>query len=605
MKLKNIAIVAHVDHGKTTLVDELLKQSGLFAAHEQVSERVMDSGELEKERGITITAKNCAFNWKDYKINLLDTPGHADFGGEVERSLMMVDGVLLLVDAAEGPLPQTRFVLQKAIERGIKIGVMINKIDRHDQRHEEVKGEVEDLILELVDLVGLEDFDLDIPVFYGSGRDGYASNDPDKRDGDLTPVLDFFVGDFYPLAQLDKTKPLQMLVTNLSYSKYLGTLMIGRIHAGTMLENTSFMWYGRDMEKPKQVKIGKIQIFDGLGFKEVPSAEAGEIVILSGVNDAFIGDTIADLANPEALPRIEIDPPTVSVQVSVSTSPLSGQEGEYLTSRKLEEFLQDAIRKNVSLQYEATDDPKVFVLKARGELQVAIVFEEIRRAGFELMISRPQVLYKENEDGSKLEPYENVVFDVPNESTGAVTEAMGTRKGIMAAMNPIGDTRTRIEFKVPARGLIGYRSKFLTDTRGEGLMSSYFAGYEPFAGKMLARQNGALIADKPGVTTGYALFKTLSSGQQFVLPGEKVYEGMVVGEHTRPNDLNINVIRAKHLTSVRTAGKDENIILPPIPKRTLEWALDWIDDDEWVEVTPENVRIRKKVLKANERSVKR
>jgi len=605
MKLKNVAVVAHVDHGKTTLVDELLKQSGLFKDHEVVSERVMDSGELEKERGITITAKNCAFQWQDYKINLLDTPGHADFGGEVERSLMMVDGVLLLVDAAEGPLPQTRFVLQKAIERGIKIAVMINKIDRFDERHEEVQTEIEDLVLELVDLVGVEDFDLDIPFFFGSGRDGYASDDPAARKGSLTPLLDFFVGDFFPMAMLDKEQPLQMLVTNLTYSKYLGNLMVGRINRGVMEENKPYMWFGRESEKPKQIKVGKIQIFDGLGFKEVARAEAGEIVILSGIADGFIGDTIADYSKPEALPRIQIDPPTVSVQVSVSTTPLSGQEGEYLTSRKLEEFLQDACRKNVSLQYGPTEDPKVYVLKARGELQVAIVFEEIRRAGFELMISRPQVLMKEGDNGEKLEPFENVVFDVPTESTGAITEAMGTRKGMMTAMSPISETRTRIEFTVPARGLIGYRSKFLTDTRGEGLMSSYFHGYDAHVGKMLSRQNGALIADKPGVTTAYGLFKILSAGAQFVTPQEKVYEGMVVGESTRPNDLNINVTRAKHLTAVRTAGKDENIILPPIPNRTLEWALDWIDDSEWVEVTPENIRIRKKVLQASLRSVKR
>lgn len=603
MSLKNIAIVAHVDHGKTTLVDELLKQSGLFEAHEVVAERVMDSGELEKERGITITAKNCAFNWKDYKINLLDTPGHADFGGEVERSLMMVDGILLLVDAAEGPLPQTRFVLQKAIEQGIKIGVMINKIDRPDERHEEVQSEVEDLLLELVDLAGVEDFDLDIPFFYGAGRDGYASDDPSARTGDLKPLLDFFVGDYYPEAVLDKNANLQMLVTNLDYSKYLGTLMIGRISSGTMIANKPYNWINHT-GKPKQVKIGKIQIFDGLSFKEVTEAEAGEIVILNGVEDAHIGDTITSMENPVALPRVEVDPPTVSVQVSVSTSPLSGQEGEYLTSRKLEEFLQEAVKKNVSLQYEATDDPKIFVLKARGELQVAIVFEEIRRAGYELMIARPQVLMIE-EDGVKKEPYEKVVFDVPNESTGAVTEKMGTRKGIMEAMTPIGDTRTRIEFKVPSRGLIGYRSQFLTDTRGEGLMSSYFLGYGEYVGKMLARTNGALISDKPGKTTPYALYNLLSSGEQFVKPGEKVYEGMVIGEHTRPNDLVINVCREKHLSSVRTAGKDENIILPPVRPRTLEWALDWIDDDEWVEVTPLNIRIRKKILENNLRSVKR
>ncbi|MEE2671482.1 MAG: translational GTPase TypA [Bdellovibrionota bacterium] len=603
MKLKNIAIVAHVDHGKTTLVDELLKQSGLFEEHETVSERVMDSGELEKERGITITAKNCAFRWKDYKINLLDTPGHADFGGEVERSLMMVDGIVLLVDAAEGPLPQTRFVLQKAIEQGIKIGVMINKVDRPDQRWEEVKGEVEDLLLELVDLAGVDDFDLDIPFFFGSGRDGYASDDPDAREGNLTPLLDFFVGEYYPEALLDKNGNLQILVSNLDYSKYLGTLMIGRITSGTIIANKPYMWINHT-GKPKQVKIGKVQIFDGLGFAEVEAAEAGEIVILNGVEDAHIGDTITSTSNPEALKRIEVDPPTVSVRVSVSTSPLSGQEGEYLTSRKLEEFLQEAVKKNVSLQYEATEDPKVFILKARGELQVAIVFEEIRRAGYELMIARPQVLMKE-EDGEKQEPYEKVVFDVPSDSTGAITEAMGTRKGIMEAMAPVGESRTRIEFKVPSRGLIGYRSKFLTDTRGEGLMSSYFLGYGEYVGKMLARQNGALVSDRNGTATPYALYNLLSSGKQFIKPGEKVYEGMVVGESTRPNDMNLNVVREKHLTSVRTAGKDDNIILPPIQPRTLEWALDWIDDDEWVEVTPENIRIRKKVLKANERSVVR
>jgi GTP-binding protein len=603
MKLKNIAIVAHVDHGKTTLVDELLKQSGLFEDHEVVAERVMDSGELEKERGITITAKNCSFKWNDYKINLLDTPGHADFGGEVERSLMMVDGIVLLVDAAEGPLPQTRFVLQKAIEQGIHIGVMINKVDRHDQRYEEVQSEVEDLLLELVDLAGVEDFDLDIAFYYGSGRDGYASTNPDAREGNLKPLLDFFTGDYFPEAQLDKEGNFQLLVSNLDYSKYLGTLIIGRISAGHLIANKSYNWINKT-GKPKQVKVGKVQIFDGLSFKEVAEAEAGEIVILNGVEGAHIGDTLTSLDNPQALPRIEVDPPTVSVQVSVSTTPLSGQEGEYLTSRKLEEFLREATIKNVSLQYEPTDDPKVFILKARGELQVAIVFEEIRRAGFELMIARPQVLMQEV-DGVKQEPYEKVVFDVPTESTGAVTEAMGVRKGLMEAMSPVGDNRTRIEFKVPSRGLIGYRSKFLTDTRGEGLMSSYFLGYGEYVGKMLARQNGALISDRAGKTTAYALYNVLSSGNQFVKVGEKVYEGMVVGESTRPNDLNLNVCREKHLTSVRTAGKDENLILPPIPSRTLEWALDWIDDDEWVEVTPENIRIRKKELQSNKRSVVR
>lgn len=602
MNLKNIAIVAHVDHGKTTLVDEILKQSGVYGERDEIVERVMDSGDLEKERGITITAKNCAITWKDTKINILDTPGHADFGGEVERSLMMVDGIMLLVDAAEGPLPQTRFVLSKAIERGIKIGVFINKIDRDDERHAEVKDEVEDLILELIDQSGIEDYDFEFPFFYGSGRSGYASFDPAAREGSLIPLLDFFVGDYYPEPQFETEGGTQLLVTNLGYSPYLGQLAIGRVQRGELVANKQYTLIGK--EKNRNFKVSDLQMYDGLGQAKAEKAIAGEIAIIAGIEGVHIGDTIASVENPEPLERIEVDPPTVSVQVSVSTSPLSGQEGEYLTSRKLEEFLIEAIKKNVSLAYAPTDDPKVFELKARGELQIAVVFEEIRRAGFELMIARPQVLFKEI-DGAQYEPYEKVVLDVPSESTGAVTEKLSTRKGQMVGMNPVGDSRTRIEFEIPSRGLIGYRSQFLTDTRGEGLMSSYFLEYRPYAGKMLSRQNGALISDRAGVTTPYALFNLLSSGRQFVVPQDKVYEGMVIGEHTRTNDLNVNCVREKHLTSVRTAGKDENIALPPVPKMTLEMALDWIDDDEWVEVTPLNIRIRKKELAANKRHVKR
>lgn len=603
MKLKNIAVVAHVDHGKTTLVDELLKQSGLFSAHEQTTERMMDSGELERERGITIRAKNCAFRWNDTKVNLLDTPGHADFGGEVERSLMMVDGVLLLVDASEGPLPQTRFVLTKALERGIKIGVFINKVDRQDERIDEVRGEVEDLLLEIVAQIDKE-VDLDIPFYYGSGRNGYASQDKTRREGNMKPLLDFFTSDYYPETTFDKTGPLQLLVTNLSYSNYLGALMVGRIQRGVITNGKQAMWVGREGTKPKAFKITGVQIFDGLGMASVESAEAGEIVIISGFETGDIGDTITDPQNPEALPRIEVEPPTVSVQVSVSTSPMSGREGEYLTSRRLEEFLLAAVRTNVSLKFEPTDDPKVFILKARGELQIAVVFEEIRRQGFELMIARPQVITKE-ENGQLMEPYERLVLDVPNDATGTITEKLAARKGMMANMMNYGDGRTRMEFEIPSRGLIGYRSVFLTDTKGQGLMSSYFLGYRPHVGKMLGRVNGALISDRAGKTTPYALFNLLSSGKQFVKPTEEVYEGMVVGEHTRPNDLVINVCREKHLSSVRTAGKDENIILPPIPPRTLEWALDWIDEDEWVEVTPKNIRIRKKELNSSKRTVVR
>jgi GTP-binding protein len=602
MNLKNIAIVAHVDHGKTTLVDELLKQSGLFSAHEQVAERVMDSGELERERGITIKAKNCAIRWKGTKINLLDTPGHADFGGEVERSLMMVDGILLLVDASEGPLPQTRFVLSKALERDIRVAVFINKVDRPDQRIDEVRSEVEDLLLELASQSG-HDIDLDIPFLYGSGRNGYASNDQNRREGSLEPMLDFLISDYYPQPKVEKEGPAQLLITNLSYSNYLGALMVGRIQRGVVQNGKQLSHIPAD-GKVKNFKVTSLQIFDGLGMANVESAEAGEIVIISGLEHGDIGDTLAATDKPEALPRIEVEPPTVSVQVSVSTSPMSGREGEYLTSRKLEEFLIDATRKNVSLKYEPTNDPKVFILKARGELQVAVVFEEIRRAGYELMIARPQVITKEV-DGQLMEPFERLVLDVPNESTGAITEKMASRKGRLEAMQPFGEGRTRMEFHVPSRGLIGYRSTFLTDTKGQGLMSSYFVGYEPHVGKMLSRQNGALISDRAGKITPYALFNLLSSGRQFVLPGEQAYEGQVVGEHTRPNDLNVNVCREKHLSSVRTAGKDENIILPPIPPRTLDWALDWIDDDEWVEVTPKSIRIRKKELNQNQRSVVR
>ncbi len=599
-KLKNIAVVAHVDHGKTTLVDGLLKQSGTFSEREQIEERVMDSGDLEKERGITITAKNCAFFWQDFKINLLDTPGHADFGGEVERSLMMVDGVLLLVDAAEGPLPQTRFVLSKAMERGIKIAVVINKIDRPDQRIDEVKSEIEDLFLDLASILEIEDFDLNIPILYSSAKEGWATDNPKVQKENMHDILDFMVSDFFPQPKITQGDQLQLLVTNLSYSSFLGPLLVGRIQRGTVTKHQSFVCVGR--EKNKNFKITNIQVYDKLGTIDVSEAKAGEIVILAGLEGGHIGDSIVSPDSIEALSRIEIEPPTVSINVSVSTSPLSSQEGDYLTSRKLEEFLQNTVRLNVAMQYESTDDPKVFKLKGRGELQLAIVFEELRRKNFEFMLSRPEVLFKE-ESGQRKEPYERLVLDVPNESTGAVTEKLAKRKGKMEAMTPLGDARTRMEFTIPSRGLIGYRSQFLTDTRGEGLMSSEFLGYKSYAGDMLARQNGAIVADRTGKMTPYALFNLLSLGKQFVLPGEKCYEGMVIGEYTKINDTNVNAVREKHLSSVRTAGKDQNIILPPIQPRTLDWAIDWIDHDEWVEVTPQNIRIRKKILEANKRSV--
>lgn len=600
-KLKNIAVVAHVDHGKTTMVDELLKQSNTFDERAQIEERVMDSGEIEKERGITITAKNCSFYWQGTKINLLDTPGHADFGGEVERSLMMVDGILLLVDASEGPLPQTRFVLRKALQRGLKVGVIINKVDRPDQRISEVRGEVEDLLLELATELELEDFDIDIPFIYASAKNGWCSLTQGEVGENMIPILDFMISDYYRESKRDETKSLQLLVSNLTYSKFLGQQFVGRIERGTIIKNQTFSCV-MDGGKVKNFKVSSVQTYHGLQTSEVAQAVAGEIVICSGIDEVHIGDTICNTNDIDPLPRIKVEPPTVSVNVSVSTSPLSGQEGEYLTSRKLEEFLIDSCRQNVALQYEATDDAKVYKLKGRGELQLAIVFEELRRKGFELMVSRPEVLFVE-EDGQKMEPYELAVLDVPSDYTGAVTEKLSTRKGLMKTMNPIGENRTRIEFEIPSRGLIGYRGTFLTDTRGAGIMSSEFIGYRPFAGEMLARQNGAIISDRAGKSTGYAIFNLLNNGEFFIEPGDTVYEGMVVGESKKDNDTLANVCRAKQLTSVRTAGKDENIILPPVRPRTLEWALDWIDNDEWVEVTPKNIRIRKKVLEASKRSV--
>ena len=598
--IKNVAIVAHVDHGKTTLVDEILKQSNTFDERTEVQERVMDSGELEKERGITITAKNCAFHWKGLKINLLDTPGHADFGGEVERSLLMVDSVILLVDASEGPLPQTRFVLTKAMELGHKITVVINKIDRPDQRIDEVVTEVEDLLLNLASELEIEDFDLDIPIFYASAKEGYAKKSMEDESSDLIPLLDFMIQDYFPTPKTEPGDHLKLLVTNLTYSSYLGQQIIGRIQRGSVSRNQQMVHCDRD-RKDKKFKVTNIQVFSALGTKEVETAHAGEIVLLSGLEHAEIGDSIVSPEDIAPLKRISIDPPTVSVTVSVNTSPNSGQEGDYLTSRKLEEFLQNACRHNVALKYNETSDPKEFELKGRGELQLAIVFEEIRREGFELMVARPRVLMRE-EEGQKLEPFEMVVLDVPESDVGAITESLSIRKGVMESLSPIGEGRSRLEFRIPSRGLIGYRGQFLTQTRGEGIMSSRFLDYAPYAGDLLSRQNGAIISDRAGKSTPYALFNLLSSGEQFIRPGEAVFEGQVVGEHSKTNDINVNCVREKHLSSMRTAGKDENIIIPPIQDRTIDWAMNWIDDDEWVLITPKNIRVRKKVLEKNLRS---
>lgn len=597
--LRNIAIIAHVDHGKTTLVDKLLQQSGTFAAHQAVTERVMDSMDLERERGITIAAKNASMVYKDVRINIVDTPGHADFGGEVERTLMMVDGAILLVDAAEGPLPQTRFVLQKALQRNLKMILVINKVDRPDARIDEVSNMVQDLFLEL----SSEDHHLDFPILYASGRNGWASKEKDVQKENLQDLFDTVL-EHVPAPQVTLAGGAQMLINNLSYNNFLGRLAIGRVERGSLQANQNIVLINKD-GKNQAAKIIKVRAYRGLEQVDVESVSAGDIAIVAtGLNELAIGDTIAEASNPEALPRIEVDPPTVGVEVSVNTSPMAGREGTYLTSNKLSEFLYKEAMNNVALKIESTNSPEVFILKARGELQIAIVMENLRRSGGECMVGRPKVLTKML-DGVEVEPVERVVLDVPDNSVGAVTEKLSIRKGRLENMQAFNNGRTRIEFSIPTRGLLGYRSTFLTDTKGEGLLSSYFEGWEPSRGNFLSRVNGALIADRSGKTTEYALFGLEERGRLFISAGEDVYEGMVIGEHSRDSNLDVNPVREKKLTNMRAAGSDDSTKLSPITKPSLETSLDWIEDDDWIEITPKNIRIRKRILAANQRSVSR
>jgi GTP-binding protein len=599
LMMRNIAIIAHVDHGKTTLVDGLLRQSGTFGEREAVAERVMDSMDLERERGITIAAKNCSMNYKGYRINIVDTPGHADFGGEVERSLMMVDGAILLVDAAEGPLPQTRFVLQKALAQNISMILVINKVDRPDARVAEVEAAVHDLFLEL----SSHDTHLDFPTLYASGRDGWASRDVNNPTTTLADLFDTVI-EHVPPPRVSLEGGLQLLVNNLSYSTYLGRLAIGRIERGTIYTNQSIALLGAG-GKNQTAKVVKIFRYVGLNQVEADEAGAGEVVIVAtGLEDMRIGDTIADAEVPEALPRIEVDPPTVTVEVSVNTSPLAGKEGTYLTSRKLEEFLRKEALNNVSLRVEPTGSPEVFQLSARGELQVSIVMENLRRSGGECMVGRPKVVTK-MEDGVLKEPVEHLVLDVPDAAVGVVTEKLSLRKGRLTGMQNFENGRTRIEFSIPTRGLLGYRSTFLTDTKGEGLMSSYFEAWETPRGAFLNRLNGALVADRGGKATEYALGGLEPRGKLFIGVGEDVYEGMVIGEHSRDSNLDVNAIREKKLTNMRASGSDDAIKLAPPTRLGLEGSLDWIEDDEWIEVTPKSIRIRKRILAANQRQVSR
>jgi GTP-binding protein len=592
--IRNIAIIAHVDHGKTTLVDHLFRQSGLFRSNQEVADRVMDSMDLERERGITIAAKNCSVKWGDVKINILDTPGHADFGGEVERAMMMVDGVVLLVDSSEGPLPQTRFVLRKALEAKRSIIVVVNKIDRQDARPQEVLNEVYDLF---IDLDATED-QLDFPLLYAIGRDGIAQTSLTERGTNLAPLFDAIVKNI-PGPSYDQTKPFQMLVSNLSYSDYLGRLAIGRVFNGTVRKNERLGCIGADgVARP--LRVTKLQVYQGISFEEVDEAQAGDIIILSGVEDVAIGDTICTLDNPQALPRLVVDEPTISMKFMANTSPFSGREGKIVQPQKIKERLYKEALFNVALKIEDSKEDESVLVRGRGEFQMAILIETMRRENFELCVGRPQIIFKEV-NGEQHEPIERVLIDCDEAFIGILSEKLALRRGKMVNMVNHGSGRVRLEFEIPSRGLIGYRNEFLTDTRGTGIMNSYLKGYEAYKGDFASRLSGSLVADRQGEAIPYAIFGLQPRGKIFVQPGDPVYEGMVVGEHNRDNDLNVNICREKKLTNIRAAAKDENVILTPVVPMSLEKAIEFIRDDELVEVTPVSVRIRKKALAANKR----
>ncbi len=593
--IRNIAIIAHVDHGKTTLVDAMLKQSGLFRENQNVEERILDSMELEREHGITIAAKNCSVMHRNLKINIVDTPGHADFGGEVERALSMVDGALLLVDAAEGPLPQTRFVLKKALEKKLKIVVVINKIDRKDARADEVLDEIYDLF---IDLDATEE-QLDFPYLYTIAKEGIAQKSLDEKGKDLTVLFETIEKEI-PAFEYDESKPLQMLVSDIGHSDYLGRLAIGKIVNGEMNYNDSLVYIDRN-GKVKPFKISKLQIYEGLKLKETKKAAAGEIVVVSGtIDDINIGDTICAKDKPLALKRLHVDEPTVAMKFTINTSPFAGQEGSIVQSNKIKERLFKEATNNVSISVEETDSPDEIIVKGRGELQLVILIETLRREGFELSVGRPQVIFKYT-DAKRLEPIERLFIDCNEEFAGAVTNKLSQRKGKMVNMINKGSGRVRLEFLIPARTLIGYRDEFLTDTKGTGIMNYYFEEYREFQGEFKSRFTGSLVSDRQGVAVAYALFNLEPRGRLFVKPGDKVYEGMIVGEHNKENDLNVNPTKEKKLSNMRAAGRDDNIVLSPITPMSLEKAIGFIKDDEMVEVTPKSIRLRKSVLSAQKR----
>ncbi|SMF15387.1 translational GTPase TypA [Desulfovibrio gilichinskyi] len=596
--IRNIAIIAHVDHGKTTLVDGMFKQSGLFREGQLVDDRVMDSMDLERERGITIAAKNCAVNWKGTKINIIDTPGHADFGGEVERSLSMADGAILLVDASEGPLPQTRFVLKKALEAGLKVIVVVNKIDRGDARPTEVLDEVYDLFIDL----DANEEQLEFPVMYAIGRDGIAQHTLEEKGENLHPLMDMVVSHI-PGPSYDEDEPFQMLVSDLGYSDYLGRLAIGKVIHGSTEQNVPLACMN-EHGQTVPLKLTKVQTYVGLTFAETDIAHPGDIVVVSGIEAITIGDTICTREAPKALPRITVDEPTVSMRFGINTSPMAGLEGKLVQSSKIRERLEKETLLNVAVKIEESEYRDSFIVKGRGEFQLAILIETMRREGFELTVGRPEVIFK-TENGKKLEPMEQVFIDCEDAFMGVVTEKLSSRKAQMANLVNNGKGRVRMEFSAPSRSLIGYRDEFLTDTKGTGIMNTLFAGYSDYRGDFPSRYTGSLVSDRAGKAVAYAIFNLEPRGEMFVRPGDPVYEGMIVGEHNKDTDININPTKEKKLSNMRASGKDEAVTLTPCRPMTLERAMHFITDDELVEVTPESIRLRKSELSIAKRHMAR
>ena len=594
--IRNIAIIAHVDHGKTTLVDQLLRQSGTFAAHQQLEERVMDSNDLEKERGITILAKNCAIEYEGTHINIVDTPGHADFGGEVERVLSMVDGVLLLVDAVEGPMPQTRFVTRKALALGLKPIVVINKIDRPGARPDWVINHTFDLF----DKLGATEEQLDFPVVFASALNGYAMLEADKPGTNMRPLFEAILK-HVPQPEVDAEGPLQLRICSLDYSTYVGRIGIGRITRGRLgpLQNVLVM-KGPEDDEPLKARVNQVQVFRGLERVLTDVAEAGDIVLINGIEEVGIGVTLCDPDQPEALPLLTVDEPTLTMNFQVNTSPLAGKEGKFVTSRQLRERLHRELMSNVAMKLEETGDADVFLVSGRGELHLTILLENMRREGYELAVSRPRVVLKEA-DGAKCEPFEFLTVDCEEANQGAVMQALGERRGDLQDMQPDGKGRVRLEYRIPARGLIGFQGEFLTMTRGTGVMSHVFDDYGPMKADIAERRNGVLISAEQGEAVAYALWKLQERGRMFVSPGEALYEGMIIGINSRDNDLVVNPVKTKQLTNVRSSGKDEAIVLVPPIQITLESAVEFIADDELVEITPKSIRLRKRHLKEHER----